>query len=158
MRGIDEEGFWENIDSDKIPDRVRRGEACQYCMSDTELVDSAEVYGGKSYGMVRLCPTCKSYVGCHRGTSNAMGRTADPSLRLLKTAAHMAFDGLRKRIKKRSRNQWYNWLAQKMGIPKDFAHIGMFSNSQCKRCIQICDQEHQRLKRRQEDYEKRQNR
>lgn len=37
-----------------------------------------------------------------------------------------------------SRNQAYEWLAGKMGLPKARCFIGGFSQAQCKAAVQIC--------------------
>lgn len=67
-----------------------RGEVCAYCERKTEKVSSAEVYGTDEpdYGTMYLCRRCDAWVGCHKGTDNALGRVADASLRFWKGKAH----------------------------------------------------------------------
>lgn len=97
---------------------------CPYCGKRAEFVDSAEVYHGRSYGMIYLCRPCDAYVGCHgngKGDS-PKGRLANAELRRWKIAAHNA----------------YAWLAEQMGLPKEKTHIGMFDVAECQQVIQIC--------------------
>lgn len=69
---------------------------CPYCGNPSRLVDSIEVYGNRSYGMMYLCKCVPgwAYVGCHKGTTVPLGRLADAELRAAKRAAHAAFDPL----------------------------------------------------------------
>lgn len=114
---------------------------CPYCGKRAEFVDSAEVYHGRSYGMIYLCRPCDAYVGCHEYGDGDVpkGRLANAELRRWKIAAHNAFDPLWMRGPfKRRRNAAYAWLAEQMGLPKEETHIGMFDVAQCKQVIQIC--------------------
>ncbi len=114
---------------------------CPYCGKRAEFVDSAEVYHGRSYGMIYLCRPCDAYVGCHgngKGDS-PKGRLANAELRRWKIAAHDAFDPLWKYGPFRGRrNAAYAWLAEQMGLPKEKTHIGMFDVAECQQVIQIC--------------------
>lgn len=114
---------------------------CPYCGKRAEFVDSAEVYHGRSYGMIYLCRPCDAYVGCHgngKGDS-PKGRLANAELRRWKIAAHNAFDPLWKFGTFRGRrNSAYAWLAEQMGLPKEKTHIGMFDVAECQQVIQIC--------------------
>lgn len=111
---------------------------CDYCGEKAELVDSKVIYG-RSYGhKVWLCRKCMAYVGCHKGTDKPLGRLANAELRYWKRRAHDAFDPLWKYGRFRGyRNAAYAWLAQKMGIPVEKTHIGMFDVAQCKKVIEI---------------------
>jgi len=115
---------------------------CDYCGRQAEYVDSAEIYNGKSYGMIYLCRPCKAYVGVHRGSDKPLGRLADAELREWKKRAHAAFDPLWQygRFKHR-RNAAYAWLAEQMGLTKEETHIGMFDVQQCKQVIEIMNKE-----------------
>lgn len=114
---------------------------CPYCGKRAEFVDSAEVYHGRSYGMIYLCRPCDAYVGCHgngKGDS-PKGRLANAELRRWKIAAHNAFDPLWKFGPFRGRrSSAYAWLAEQMGLPKEKTHIGMFDVAECQQVIQIC--------------------
>ena len=110
---------------------------CDYCGRQAEYVDSKVIYG-KSYGMIYLCRNCMAYVGVHKGTNIPLGRLANAELRYWKKAAHAAFDPLWKYGRFRHhRNAAYGWLSQKMGLPIEKTHIGMFDVPQCKQVIQI---------------------
>lgn len=114
---------------------------CDYCGRRAEFVDSKIVYG-KSYGKIYLCRHCMAYVGVHKGTDKPLGRLANAELRYWKKAAHAAFDPLWKYGRFRGyRNAAYGWLSERMGLPVEKTHIGMFDVAQCKKAIQICRNE-----------------
>lgn len=112
---------------------------CDYCGRETEYVDSKVIYG-KSYGKIYLCRNCMAYVGVHKGTDKPLGRLANAELRNWKKAAHAVFDPLWKYGRFRGhRNAAYAWLAQKMGLPVEKTHIGMFDVGQCRKAIEIME-------------------
>ena len=135
---------------------IMSGKLCAYCEQPTVYVDSAEVYNGRSYGMVYLCRPCQAWVGVHKGTDKALGRTANAELRHWKKQAHGVFDGLWRRkamhalakkeyadpeksaVWSRSRNAAYAWLSEKTAIPPSECHIGMMDIDQCKLVIGVC--------------------
>lgn len=83
-----------------------------------------------------------AYVGVHKGTDRPLGRLANAELRYWKKAAHAVFDPLWQRGPFRGhRNVAYGWLAQKMNLPIEKTHIGMFDVEQCKKAIQIIRKE-----------------
>lgn len=93
----------------------------------------------------KVCPSCGAYVGCHLQGRVAKWRVANKPLRLKKTEAHKYFDYLW-RVKVHSfwgdkveiRKKAYTWLSAQMGTPEKLTHIGMFSERQCQRVIDIC--------------------
>ena len=109
---------------------------CNYCGGRAELTSSAEVYGGKYYGMIYLCRPCWAYVGCHPGTKNPLGRVANAELRNWKMKAHAVFDPIWK-SGKMTRRETYEYLAEKLNISVDKCHIGMFDVDNCKKVIEI---------------------
>jgi len=113
---------------------VLQGKRCAYCAAPTLCVDSAEVYHGKSYGPIWICRPCSAYVGCHKGTTSALGRVANAELRKKKMAFHAAFDPLWK-SGKWNRNALYAELAKRMNIDKELCHGGMFDVKQCDLAI-----------------------
>lgn len=134
---------------------VLQGIVCAYCPNvSTELVDSAEVYGGVSYGLIWKCPECGAYVGVHKGTDKALGRVANAQLRIAKQLAHTAFDRLwrlkafrtlsktapadKDAVWRQCRNDAYAWLSTKMGTLPSETHIGMFDEQQCAMVVEIC--------------------
>lgn len=115
---------------------VLQGKRCAYCWAPTLLVDSAEVYHGKSYGLIWRCRDCDAHVGCHKGTHEALGRVAKADLRKAKMAFHAAFDPLW-RSGKWNRGALYGELAARMGIDRELCHGGMFDIKQCEQAIAI---------------------
>ena len=124
------------------------GRIFPYCGKPTEYVDSSVIYG-RSYGMIYLCRGCRAYVGVHKGTDKALGRLANAELREAKKEAHYYFDQIAKtslinRICREyipgisNRNKAYLWLSNKLGIPHELCHIGMFDVGDCKRVVEIC--------------------
>jgi len=113
---------------------------CPYCGAKADFCDSAEIYGGRSYGMIYLCRPCDAYVGVHKGTDQPLGRLADAKLRKWKMAAHAAFDPIWK-SGVMTRKAAYKMLSARMGIPEAKTHIGMFDVEQCKKVIEISTKE-----------------
>lgn len=127
---------------------ILTGKICPYCGKPTDYVDSSVIYG-HSYGMIYLCRDCLAYVGVHKGTDRALGRLANAELRKAKKEAHFYFDqiaktGLINKIYKKyipgisNRNKAYKWLSQKLNIPSELCHIGMFDLEDCKRVVELC--------------------
>jgi hypothetical protein len=130
--------------------RARKGETiarvhCPYCGGRAVLVDSAEVYGGRSYGNIWLCRPCSAWVGVHAGspTYQPLGRLADANLRRAKMQAHAAFDPLWRQppnsAKAGARKRAYAWLAAAMGLTARQTHIGAFDEAQCARVVELCE-------------------
>ena len=121
------------------------GVTCPYCDVPAKFVDSAVVYGGRSYGMIWLCsnhPRCYAYVGVHRGTKKPLGRLANAELRKAKMAAHAAFDRYWKSwdlAKRMGRNEAYRALAEALGISVKQCHIGKFDVDECNRVVEVCN-------------------
>lgn len=111
---------------------------CPYCKRKAIRVDSAEVYHGRSYGLIWLCRPCQAWVGCHP-TGKALGRLANAELRQLKIRTHAAFDPYWKGGGKRERARAYKALARAIGIEGKDCHIGMFDEAQCHRVILVCE-------------------
>ena len=115
---------------------------CPYCHRPAEFLDSAEVYHGRSYGMIYLCRPCDAFVGCHKAGSGdePLGRLANAELRNWKVQAHNAFDPLWKdQMFFVRRTDAYAWLAKQLHLPTDKTHIGLFDVDQCKQVVQICE-------------------
>lgn len=115
---------------------VLTGKICPYCGKETELIDSAEVYHGVSYGWMYICRPCDAYVGCYKGTTKALGRLANTELRKYKHEAHEAFDKIWKNHFM-DRYHAYAWLSKQLGTERDLTHIGMFDVEMCKKVIQV---------------------
>ena len=120
-----------------LNNEVNRGLICKYCGSPTELVDSSEIYNGVSYGRIYLCRKCQAYVSCHKGTDTAMGSVANAELRKLRNTAHEWFDSIWKHKLKKSRYNAYSWLSLRLKMNKNFTHMGLLDEEDCKRVIEI---------------------
>ena len=110
---------------------------CDYCGKLANFVDSAIVYG-TSYGMIYYCARCKAWVGVHRGTDTPLGRLADADLRKLRKIAHAFLDRMWRGNRNMTRADVYRWLSEKMGLPVEETHIGLFDLEQCRKAIDFC--------------------
>ena len=113
---------------------------CQYCKGYGELIDSAEIYNGTSYGFMWLCRKCNARVSCHKGTKIPTGTLAKPELMELRKQCHALFDPLWK-SKKMRRHEAYRWLAKKMNLQFKHAHIGFMGEKKCKQFLKILNSE-----------------
>ena len=124
---------------------------CPYCGRSAEFLPSSErLYHGRDFGPVYACLPCEAWVGCHRGTTQPLGRLADAALRRAKIEAHDAFDPTwralhaRRRASDpdyslgRARASRYRRLAELLGIPPQDCHIGMFDVATCRRVVALC--------------------
>jgi hypothetical protein len=112
--------------------------SCDYCGEQASYIDSAQVYGGKSYGMIYFCD-CQdgaAYVGCHPSTNVPMGRLANPELRKAKVEAHISFDQLWRKGDM-TRREAYAWLQGAMSLTAFEAHIGKFTIEQCHQVVEL---------------------
>lgn len=117
-------------------ENINAGLVCPYCGNESQLVDSAVIYG-KSYGMIYLCKPCDAYVGTHKSDNKtALGRLANKELREAKKSAHFWFDQIWKDgiI---TRSDAYTWLSIEMEIHVNFCHIGMFDVAQCNKVVEL---------------------
>lgn len=125
---------------------------CPYCQrSAVFMEDSGPIYNGRNFGPVWFCRPCDAWVGCHPD-HRPLGRLANAELRRAKIAAHAAFDPLwqakmiRDNVPKRyARGLAYEWLAKKLNIAVNDAHIGQFDVVMCRRVVEICQPYTQRL-------------
>ena len=100
------------------------------------LVDDTEIYG-RSYGTKSyICKPCGAWVGCHKGTTKALGRIANKELRELKHQAHEAFDPIWK-DGHLTRTAAYEVLSTAFGLPPEQTHIGMFNEEMCRKVIRL---------------------
>lgn len=110
---------------------------CPYCKSSTRVVDEVFIYGRTYRDRLMICcknfPQCDSYVGTHPD-GEPLGRLANRELRSWKKQAHEFFDKLWKE-NKLSRDKCYEDLADHLGIPDKYCHIGMFQKSTCIKVI-----------------------
>jgi hypothetical protein len=133
--------------------KVNKGLWCPDCDCATELINSIVIYRVKSYGMCYRCPQCLSYVGCHKGTTDALGRVANKELRKAKHLAHKEFDKIWK-SNQCTRREAYSWLGQTLGLSPEQTHIGMFTLKQCADTVFYSSQLIQDLKQLGKDFGK----
>jgi len=113
---------------------------CEYCEEPAVLVTGKVIYPHRpdlAKKKIWYCAPCKAYVGCHRDGITPLGRLADEELRKAKMAAHAAFDPKWK-TGRLTRSQAYIWLAEKLNIPEEHCHIGMFDKTMCQRVVKLC--------------------
>jgi len=120
---------------------------CRYCQQAAKLLNIGDAgYPYRlDYGPTWTCVPCQAWVGCHKGTKNALGGLANAELRIAKQAAHAAFDPLwQAKIRKegcsknKARNAGYAWLATQLGIPVERTHIGYMNLEECRKVAEIC--------------------
>jgi len=115
---------------------------CPYCMKDAVLTDSAEVYGGRSFGLIWLCRLDSAWVGIHKNSHNhaPLGRLANKELREWKMKAHTAFDALWK-DGLMTRKAAYSKMQSLLDMTPAQAHIGKFDVEDCMRLVVKLDEE-----------------
>ena len=115
---------------------------CRYCGGVIRLVPAETVYGSSANRLekrnekIYQCQNCNARVGCHRGTNRPFGNVANEVLRLKRIETHQAFDSFWKQ-RHMSRTAAYKWLAEKMDLPMETAHIGGFEMDQCQKAIDL---------------------
>lgn len=122
---------------------------CPYCDRRAELIDSAEIYHGRSYGPRWICRPCDAHCGCHPGTTKPLGTLANPETRAARVRAHAAFDPLwqmadrlypnarhPRRLRNLARGRAYAWLAQQLNVEE--CHIGESFKHTCDQIVQVC--------------------
>jgi len=116
---------------------------CGYCSKLAKLTTGEEIYPHRKDLYSKFfwkCEPCGAYVGTHSESQYhlPLGRLANKNLRELKSQAHKVFDPIWKSGNK-TRSEAYSWLASQLNINIKFCHIGLASESQCKRIIKICN-------------------
>jgi hypothetical protein len=118
------------------------------------LTDGAEIYPHRRdlhTKPIWVCDVCRGYVGCHPGTTDALGTPADAQLRRAREILHNQMidplwqtadacgeyapedDKARHVIRQAARGRVYRFLADHLEIPVDQCHVGMFDLDQCRR-------------------------
>ena len=119
---------------------------CPYCNSKTRGASQEEVYGKRYSNRVMIVcknfPSCDSYVGTH-DDGTTLGRLANRELRQFKKAAHEAFDKLWKE-KYINRDTAYEQLADYLGLPDRYTHIGMFGKETCAKVVLWATEKYQK--------------
>lgn len=121
---------------------------CSACDRACELTSGAELWPHRPDLADKpswICRGCKARVGCHPGTTRPLGTPADAQLRRARMMLH---DGLldplwrladRKLYGKRAirRARTYRWLGEKLEIPRELVHVGLFDLETCRRAWRI---------------------
>ncbi|MGY3482321.1 hypothetical protein ACVW1C_000204 [Bradyrhizobium sp. USDA 4011] len=128
------------------------------CGAATRLTTGSEIYPHRRnlhWKHFYKCDHCKSYCGCHPGTTKSLGTPANAATRAARSNLHdNVFDPIWKgalasgqyapedhqaenKIKKAARSRLYRYLAHHLGIDRDACHFGMFTLEQCKRATEI---------------------
>jgi hypothetical protein len=138
------ESFLEQPENQPEAAKVK---CCRYCGEPAQLLNlgQAGYPYSRDYGPAWVCPPCGAWVGCHPGTTKALGGLANAELRGWKMQAHAAFDPLwaakMRRdgcSKGRARRAGYAWLAAQMGLPVERTHIGYMNVEECKKVVEVC--------------------
>ena len=88
---------------------------------------------GLFYGC-RAYPRCKATHGAHRDTGLPLGIPADRETKVERQTTHALFDRLWQGDgASMRRHEAYAWMAARMGLEKDEAHIGRFGAGECQR-------------------------
>lgn len=121
-------------------------EICRYCGGVIRLVPAETIYGEAAAKRLELvgefiyqCQNCNARVGCHKGTTRPLGNVANEILRLKRMETHQVFDSYWHR-KGMSRTAAYRWLAKRLHLSTEQAHIGSFEMDQCQKVIDLCRQ------------------
>ena len=123
---------------------MKDNDICRYCGGVIRLVPAKAVYGestgrlGMTGEYLYQCQNCNARVGCHKGTTRALGNVANEVLRLKRMETHRVFDALWKR-RHMTRTGAYRWLAAELHLPEGRAHIGGFEMDQCQKVIELCE-------------------
>lgn len=128
---------------------------CPYCGGDAVLRLGAEVVPRSPHRAGQplwSCGPCGAYVGCHAGTTRALGVPGDRRLRRARRALHAeVLDPLWReawrsptyagrtltpaildRIARTARRRVYDWLAEHLDLAEAEAHVAMFDLETCE--------------------------
>lgn len=132
---------------------------CPSCNAPARLTTGKEIYPRRTdlhLKPIWKCDGCGAYVGCHPGTTTALGVPADADTRkarmllhndmldpIWKNADRLAMyhpknDEDRNKIRRVARGRVYAYLGAHMGIAQTEVHTGNFTVEQCRlawRCL-----------------------
>ena len=121
---------------------MRVPEICRYCGGVIRRIPAQRVYGDAT-GRLKMqnqwlyqCQNCNARVGCHRDTKRPLGNVANEVLRLKRVETHRIFDAFWE-SRGMTRTAAYKWLAERMELPGEQAHIGGFEMEQCQKLVDI---------------------
>jgi len=127
-------------------EQVEREVICPYCGKLAVMVKGNQIYGAFHRAAVDnfwVCWPCDAYVGTHKPNTRynfdgtePLGRLANQQLRRERIRVHSMLDPLWK-DGSWGRQQSYDWLANRLGIPIDQCHIGEFDLEICKKAVGV---------------------
>lgn len=116
------------------------GKPCIECGSSTHrLSDGREAYPHRSdlFSKKFWFCGCGAFVGCHPGSSTALGAPAGKATKRARMDAHAAFDPIWKG-KAMSRSAAYAWLAEALSIKPADCHISHMDAVTARRVVDAC--------------------
>lgn len=128
---------------------------CSRCRSAARLTSGREIYQHRpdlAAKPIWKCDGCGAYCGCHPSTTRPLGTLADAETRRARMQVHAVLDPLwktadktpgyapdsekaRARIRLKARNRVYAYLADRLGVPREECHTGMFDRDRCAEAI-----------------------
>lgn len=121
---------------------------CPYCQKKAELdTSNSRAFGSGHPRPLWVCEDCDAYVGCVKGSLLPLGTPGNATTRALRIKAHAVFDVLwRVRAERypqygdtrEARSLGYAWLAKKLGLNPVTCHIGVMSDADLQRVIDLC--------------------
>lgn len=124
----------------RVRDSLPVPTTCRFCHGPVNLINNAQVYGGREYGwpFTYSCCKCHARVGCHPGTDIPLGTLADRETMKARRAAHAAFDPLWQNVGKGMRKKAYEALSKAMGKPA--AHISWMDAAECQTVVALVNE------------------
>lgn len=113
---------------------------CRYCGHTVVIKTHEEMYGRDfsdwpwAYG----CSKCEATVGMHPFTNIPLGTLANKDLKDARKKCKESFERIWQ-MDYMDRNKTYQWLAEKMQIPREECHFGWFTEDQCQKAKEFCD-------------------
>ena len=83
---------------------------------------------------------------CPKGSTRPLGNLANEALRMKRMETHQIFDSFWKE-RGMSRTQGYKWMAKKLRLSEELAHIGGFEMDRCQKLIRLCEKERNKEKK-----------
>lgn len=135
--------------------KEKPGPACPYCAGKTALLRGRDIYERPhpSYAdkLFWICVPCDAFVGCHPGTTRALGTPANAELRRARALLHdERLDPIWRsaetcgeytpedykaigKIRSVARSRTYAYLGWKLGLDRDECHTALFDLTTCRR-------------------------
>lgn len=126
---------------------------CPHCDKPARLTNGAEIYPNRRdlwEKPIWKCDGCGAYVGCHPGSTRAIGTPANEELRKARIILHQELidplwknadscglytpENARARviIRQTARARIYTFVGLKLGIDRKLVHVSMLTLDQCR--------------------------